>query len=242
MIFGYILLERFFLLFCKTIYSQVILLNRLKGEVKKDPNGFSYKKITMNIYRELFATKLWDKLWPPNPDSLPITTTTTTNATSSTHNTDAINNNNNNNNGAIITTATNNEIKLDELNVLNLYNTTSNGGMNSSITESIFEKIALMEFEASIYSQLSCSKILAYYFQRIIANEIKSLRNNKASRTILVSPVEKKEASMMMAPGASSSSMAPLPGSNDYFATWTHNSENLKLISKKLSLTISDLG
>lgn len=166
----------------------------------------------MNIYRELFATKLWDKLLDSSSPSV-----------------------NNNVDVTNATTNVTNEVKLDELNVLGLlYNNNNNN--SSSITEGVFEKIALMEFEASIYSQLSCSQILLYYFQRIVANEIKSIRN-KPSRTILVSPVEKKDALI-----GSSSIIPPLPGSNDYFATWTQNTENLKLMSKKLSLTISDLG
>lgn len=141
----------------------------------------------MNIYRELFATKLWDKLWPKTTNE-PSNPTATTSA----------------------------EIKLDDLNL-----------NNSGITETIFEKIALMEFEASIYNQLSCSKLLMFYFQRVLANEIKSIRN-RPSRTILVSPVEKREPTQS--------------GGNDFFSNWAENSENLKLMSKKLSLTICDLG
>lgn len=94
---------------------------------------------------------------------------------------------------------------------------------SSTITETIFEKIAIMEFEASIYNQLSCSKILLFYFQQIVCYEIKMIRN-KPSRTILVSPVEKNESSH---------------NDSDYFST---NMENLKLLRKKLSLTICDFG
>lgn len=189
-----------------------------KGELKKDPSGYNYKKVAMNIYRELFTTKLWDKIWQKNASGTSITnnnndvtiSTSTTVASSSTTN----------------SATGGNENKVDELNVLNLLNSS-----NSAITESIFEKLALMEFEASIYSQLSCSKILLFYFQRIVANEIKCIRN-KPSRTILVNPVEKK----MIAETTSGSSSATT-GATDYLTN-----ENLKLMSKKLSLTIADLG
>ena len=163
----------------------------------------------MNIYRELFATKLWDKIWPKNSASSSSSSTA--------------NDNLNLGNSTNLSISASNEIKLEELNVLSLLNN------NAAITESIFEKIALMEFEASIYNQLSSSKILLFYFQLVVANEIKCIRN-KPSRTILVSPVEKKEP------------MLTTTKNSDFFSTWVENTENLKLMSKKLSLTISDLG
>lgn len=151
----------------------------------------------MNIYRELYMTKLWDKLWPKSATTVGGETINT--------------------NGSMTTSSSmSNELKIDEFPVGLFAN-------NSPITDSIFEKIALMEFEASIYNQLPCSKMLLFYFQRIVGNEIKTLRSSKPSRTILVSPVEKKETS-------------------EFFSNWMGNSENLKLMRKRLSLTICDLG
>jgi hypothetical protein len=93
--------------------------------------------------------------------------------------------------------------------------------LNFSFSEGFFEKLAIMEFEASIYNQLPASKILFYYYQQVVFNEIKLLKN-KSPRTILVNPAEM--------------------GGEKKVDNDSLQIERLKTIHKKLSLTISDFG
>lgn len=131
----------------------------------------------MNIYQELFITKLMDKLWP---------------ASSPTSNTN------------------------DIINI-------SNKMIENSFTESFFEKLALIEFESSIYNQLGCSKILYCYYEQIVHNEMKSI-HNKTPSTIFVNPSNKNSFHNM------NNEVNLMP------------SQNFKKMRKKLSLTILDFG
>lgn len=148
-------------------------------------------------------TKLWDKLW-----SSSMTTS----------------------NGEIPLVAAENNSSSNRVNEIKFND--SQTAATGSLTESIFEKIALMEFESSIYNQLSCSKILLYYYQRIVASEIKSMRMNKPSRTILVT---EKRASNGSSGGFDDSYFSSLNAEID-------SERLLKLMSKKLSLTICNLS
>jgi hypothetical protein len=93
----------------------------------------------MNIYQELYTSKIYEKLWP---------TTTSENETN----------------------------------------------MNNNFTESFFEKLALQEFESSIYNQLEYSRILKIYYEKIIYNEMKLIQSKTS--TILVNPFIKKQSSL----------------------------------------------
>ena len=43
-------------------------------DLKKDPTGFNYKRIAINIYQELLTTKILEKIWPSSESkSKPIT-------------------------------------------------------------------------------------------------------------------------------------------------------------------------
>ena len=123
---------------------------------KKDPTGYYFRKIAMNIYQELYSTKVYDKLWSSTNDP----------------STESIN----------------------------------------SFTESFFERLAISEFETSVYNQLECSSILKFYYEKIVLNEMKLIQNKS---TILVNPFIKKQNSIE-----------------------TDRQPN----SKKLSLTILDFG
>ena len=90
----------------------------------------------MNIYQELYASKIYEKLWP--------------------------------------TATSENE-----------------ANMNNNFTESFFEKLALQEFESSIYNQLEYSRILKIYYEKIIYNEMKLIQSKTS--TILVNPFIKKQ-------------------------------------------------
>ena len=111
----------------------------------------------MNIYQELYSTKIYDKLWPSPTDP-------------------------------------------------------STGNINS-FTESFFEKLAILEFESSVYNQLECSSILKIYYEKIILNEMKLIQSKTS--TILVNPFIKKQNSI---------------------------ETDQQTSSKKLSLTILDFG
>ena len=93
---------------------------------------------------------------------------------------------------------------------------------SNCFTESFFEKVALIEFEASIYNNLQCSKILFFYYQQIVYTELKQLRNK--SNQILVNPMIKQAISE----------------NNLQSATDSYKSKPVK--NKKLSLTILDFG
>ena len=83
----------------------------------------------------------------------------------------------------------------------------------NSFTESYFEKLAILEFESSIYNQIESSKILRTYYEKIIFNEMKLIQSKTS--TILVNPFIRKQNSLE-----------------------TNTSQNFK----KLSLTILDFG
>ena len=110
----------------------------------------------MNIYQELYSTKLYDKLCSSTNDSSP-------------------------------------------------------GSLNS-FTESYFEKLAVLEFETSVYNQIECSSILKFYYEKIVLNEMKLIQSKS---TILVNPFIKKQNSI---------------------------ETDQQTSSKKLSLTILDFG
>lgn len=97
----------------------------------------------MNIYQELFTTKLYEKLWPSAIDTK------------------------------------NNTVNITE---------TSNAAINN-FTENFFEKLALVEFDMSIYNQLECSSLLRELYEKIVKNEIKQIQNK--SNTIIVNPLVK---------------------------------------------------
>ncbi len=94
----------------------------------------------MNIYQELFTTKLYEKLWPSALDTR------------------------------------NNTVNITE---------TSNAAINT-FTESFFEKLALVEFDMSIYSQLECSPLLRKFYENIVKNELQVIQNK--ANTIIVNP------------------------------------------------------
>lgn len=94
----------------------------------------------MNIYQELFTTKLYEKLWPSAVDT-----------------------------------------KNSSINV----NESSNTAINN-FTESFFEKLALVEFDTSVYNQLDYSQILRGFYEKIVKNEIKSIQSK--TNKILVHP------------------------------------------------------
>ena len=94
--------------------------------------------------------------------------------------------------------------------------------IGNNFSESFFEKFALMEFEASIYQQLKNAKILYLYYEQIVYNEMKLLKN-KQTNMIIVSPV--KSETVMNETNLLSSEV-----------------KNLKSVRKKLSLTILELG
>jgi len=94
----------------------------------------------VNIYQELFTTKLYEKLWPSALDTR------------------------------------NNTVNITE---------TSNAAINT-FTESFFEKLALVEFDMSIYSQLECSPLLRKFYENIVKNELQVIQNK--ANTIIVNP------------------------------------------------------
>jgi hypothetical protein len=128
----------------------------------------------MNIYQELFTTKIVDKLWPSSGDH------------------DIINEGNNQKNVS-----------------------------SNNIAESLFQKIALSEFETSIYNQIICSKILYFFYEKIVLSEMHLIRNNSVN-TILVNPLNKT-----------------LSTENKISAS---NSKYFKTNGKKLSLNILQFG
>ena len=150
-------------------------------ELKKDPSGFYYKKIVMNIYQELFTTKMYEKLWSP----------------------------------AINTLSMNNVINENHPFEDKIIEHTVNTAINN-FTESFFEKVALVEFESSIYNQLECAPILKTFYEEIVSNEIKSIQNK--SNTILVNPFVSKSQLML------------------------ENAATNKIHPSNLSLTILDFG
>jgi hypothetical protein len=160
-------------------------------EIKKDPSGLYYKRISFNIYQELFTTKLYEKLWPSSIN-------------------DSIN------------------------------STSANPLTNGSFSESFFEKLARMEFEASIYNQMPCAKILYTYFEQIFYNEIKLLKTTKPSNTIIVNPITKTSSNENISNDNNTNS----PTTKNKYSNYLLSSEvkNLKSIRKKLSLTILELG
>lgn len=129
------------------IVSKLQILKFNLDELKKDPTGYYYKNIAMNIYQELYTTKIYEKLWP------------------------SINSENSKSeNGNIMSTNIN------------------------SFTESFFEKLAILEFESSVYNQLDSSPILKTYYERIIFKEMKLIQSRTS--TILVNPFIKKQNSL----------------------------------------------
>lgn len=124
------------------IFSKLQILKFNLDELKKDPTGYYYKNIAMNIYQELYTTKIYEKLWPP----------------------------------------------------INSENSTSENGNINSFTESFFEKLAILEFESSVYNQLDSSPILKTYYERIIFKEMKLIQSRTS--TILVNPFIKKQNSL----------------------------------------------
>ena len=88
----------------------------------------------------------------------------------------------------------------------------------NSFTESFFEKVALMEFDASIYNNIACAKILSYYYQQIVYSELKQIRNK--SHQIIVNP--------LIHQAINDSSLQP--------------DVNIHIPNKRLSLTILDFG
>ena len=92
--------------------------------------------------------------------------------------------------------------------------------IRKSFTESFFEKLALTEYETSIYSQLSCATILASFYRKIVASEMKLIRNNKVNTIIRIPLIR-------------------TPDDNENAATI---SNTYKSINKKLSLNILDFG
>jgi hypothetical protein len=126
----------------------------------------------MNIYQELFTTKLIDKLWPSLGDQ-------------------------------------DEENKLKNLGI-------------TSLTENLFQKLALAEFEISIYKQLICSKILYFFYEKIVLSEMQLIRNNSVN-TIIVNPLNKFKSN-----------------GNDQISAAV--SQNFKSNNKKLSLNILEFG
>ena len=129
----------------------------------------------MNIYQELFTTKLYEKLWPSAID----TKNNVTNITETSH--AAINN----------------------------------------FTENFFEKLAMLEFDTSIYNQLECSQILRESYEKIVKNEIQMIQNK--SNTIMVNPFIKV-----------------MKGSQDNENPYELTNKDIP--NKNLSLTILDFG
>ena len=126
----------------------------------------------MNIYQELFTTKLYEKLWPSAIDTK------------------------------------NNTTNINE---------TSYAVINN-FTESFFEKLALVEFDTSLYNQLDFSDILREFYEKIVKNEIQAIQNK--SNTILVNPCN----------------VTVKKSSQDSEKTYAN------IVDKKLSLTILDFG
>ncbi len=94
--------------------------------------------------------------------------------------------------------------------------------IGNNFSESFFEKLALMEFEASVYQQLKSAKILYTFYKQIVYNEIKMIKT-KPSNTIMVTPVKSNE----------------VGNENNLLSAEV---KNLKSVRKKLSLTILELG
>ncbi len=152
--------------------------------MKKDPTGYHYKRIALNIYQELFTTKLFDKLWPQSSLSPNMNSSS-------------------------------NSVKGDLL-------SSPAGLIGNNFSESFFEKLALMEFEASVYNQLKSAKILYTFYEQIVYNEIKIIKT-KSSNTIMVTPIKINEVGT----------------ENNLLSAEV---KNLKSVRKKLSLTILELG
>lgn len=151
----------------------------------------------MNVYQELFTTKLYEKLCPQS----------TGDATNQT--------------------------------MLNTYTNTADirsALMNFTFSEGFFEKIALIEFESSIYNQLNCSKILYHFYQQIVCNEIKLIKN-KSPRTIVVNPVNESSV-----PGIDRKDTRRSDAHETFFNSSSAVAKNIKHLNKKLSLTICDFG
>lgn len=120
--------------------DEKIMLNHLDAEKYE----YFYREIAMNIYQELFTTKLYDKLWPSAIDTKNNTT----------------------------------NINEDSCAAIN------------NFTESFFEKLALVEFDTSIYNQLDCSEFLREFYEKIVKNEIQVIQHK--SNTILINPCNVK--------------------------------------------------
>lgn len=116
-------------------------------------------------------------------------------------------------------------------------NTASSNLMSNNFSESFFEKLALVEFETSVYNQLKSSKILYTYYEQIVYNEMK-LMKTKPANTIMVNPAKSNSASI------DSLTTAGLNGTNQVNENNLLSSEikNIKSTRKKLSFTIQDLG
>ena len=41
----------------------------MKVELKKDPTGFYYKRVAINIFQEILSTKIMEKIWNPSSES-----------------------------------------------------------------------------------------------------------------------------------------------------------------------------
>lgn len=108
--------------------------------------------------------------------------------------------------------------------------------MSNNFSESFFEKLALVEFETSVYNQLKSSKILYTYYEHIVYNEMK-LMKTKPANTIMVNPAKSNSASIDSLTSAG-------VGSNQVNENNLLSSEvkNIKSTRKKLSFTIQDLG
>jgi hypothetical protein len=141
----------------------------------------------MNIYQELFSTKIFDKLWPSN-GSHGLTS----------------------------------QANQEEENQISSNETATRPVIMNSFTESFFEKIALAEFENSIYNNLSCSKILYSFYEKIVMSEMRLIRNNSVN-TIIVNPLHKM-----------------LPSESNHLNL--SSKKNFKFSNKKLSLNILDFG
>jgi hypothetical protein len=95
--------------------------------------------------------------------------------------------------------------------------------IGNNFSESFFEKLALMEFETSVYNQLKSVKILCSYYEQIVYEQMKMLKQ-KPSSTIMVTPVKNAETA---------------GNENNLLSAEV---KNLNSVRKKLSLTILELG
>lgn len=98
---------------------------------------------------------------------------------------------------------------------------TGSGIISNSFSESFFEKLALLEFESSIYNQLSCAKILLIFYEQVVYSEMKLLKTKQSGASLMVHSLDK---------------------SSENSNVLLSQVKNLKLMRKKLSLTVSDFG